>query len=165
MNPSAPTLLKRLTGPWAVHTLHERHHVARPLSEVFRFFGNPENLADLTPAWLDFRMVTRPPVRMVTGLVIEYRIRPFGFPMRWVSVIEAYTPPAGFVDVQRAGPYAEWRHVHRFIEDATGTWIEDEVTYALPFGFLGEIAHWLFVRRQLRGIFAYRTRVMQRIFG
>ena len=42
--------------------------------------------------------------------------------------------------------------------------MRDTVRYALPFGPLGEIAHALFVRRDLQRIFDYRvSAVAQRI--
>jgi len=41
----------------------------------------------------------------------------------------------------------------------------DAVEYRLPFGVLGRLVHWLFVRRQLRAIFDYRTQVIAKQFG
>ena len=45
-----------------------------------------------------------------------------------------------------------------------GVEVEDVVHYALPFGWLGRLAHWLFVRRQLDAIFAHREAAMARRF-
>jgi ligand-binding SRPBCC domain-containing protein len=41
----------------------------------------------------------------------------------------------------------------------------DRVDYELPFGPLGQLARWLFVRRQVEGIFDYRNEVIVREFG
>jgi len=41
----------------------------------------------------------------------------------------------------------------------------DRVTYALPFGVVGRLVHRLVVRRRLEYIFAYRRRVIAKIFG
>jgi hypothetical protein len=43
--------------------------------------------------------------------------------------------------------------------------VRDAVSYALPFGALGEVAHRLDVRRRLERIFAYRARALTRRFG
>ena len=87
-------------------------------------------------------------------------------PQRWVSEITEYEPPYRFVDEQRQGPYALWHHEHRFADAETGgTLITDRVTYALPFGPLGRIAHALLVRRQLASIFDYRDRRVAEMFA
>jgi len=54
------------------------------------------------------------------------------------------------------GPYARWEHRHRFLEEGGGTWVEDRVTYRLPAGPLGQAAHALLVKRQLRELWEYR---------
>lgn len=137
------------------YRLHRTQHVPTPLADTFDFFSRPENLARITPPWLAFRMVSEDG-SMREGLRIEYRIRPLGVPQRWVSEITAYDPPHRFVDEQRRGPYARWHHEHRFRAVDGRTEVTDTVTYALPFGVIGRLAHFLFVRRQLESIFAYR---------
>ena len=139
------------------YRLHRVQRVATPLEETFEFFSRPENLARITPPWLAFEMVSDD-ADMREGLRIEYRVRPLGFPQKWVSEITAYEPPHRFVDEQVAGPYARWHHEHRFRPVDGGTEVVDDVTYALPFGPLGRLAHALLVRRQLESIFDYRER-------
>lgn len=41
----------------------------------------------------------------------------------------------------------------------------DLVHYLIPFGFLGDLAGALFVRRRLEEIFAYRRQVVSSVFG
>ena len=138
------------------YTLHRTQWVPVPLQDTFDFFSRPENLGKITPPWLGFRMVSDD-ADMREGLIIEYRVKPLGFPQKWVSEITAYDPPHRFVDEQRHGPYRKWHHEHRFRAADDGTEIIDTVTYALPFGPLGRLAHTLFVRRQLESIFRYRA--------
>ena len=130
--------------------------LAMPRPEVFAFFGDPANLPRITPPWLRFRLLT-PGVAMATGAVFEYRIAWLGLPLTWRTFIREYDPPYRFVDVQVRGPYARWEHRHRFVEEGGGTWMEDRVTYRLPFGPLGRLLHRLLVRRQLAAIWAHRT--------
>lgn len=137
------------------YTLHRVQRVPTPLDETFRFFARPENLARITPGWLGFRIVSDD-VDMRQGLRIEYRVKPLGFPQPWISEITVYDPPHRFVDEQRKGPYRRWHHDHRFRAVAGGTEVTDTVTYALPFGVLGRLAHRLLVRRQLECIFDHR---------
>jgi ligand-binding SRPBCC domain-containing protein len=146
------------------HGLVSKQQIQRPLKEVFQFFEQPENLELITPPWLEFRILTPRPITMRKGLQITYTVSPLKFPMRWVSKIESYDPPYRFVDVQVEGPYRLWRHTHRFHDSGSGTLVEDEVEYALPFGLLGRLAHSLFVRRQLESIFRYRESVIAKTF-
>lgn len=137
------------------YILESRGWLAKPRGEVFPFFANPANLALITPPWLRFRLLTEAPV-IVAGAVLEYRISWLGAPVRWRTFIREYDPPFRFVDVQVRGPYARWEHRHLFLEEAGGTWVEDRVTYRLPLGPLGRLAHALVVRRQLDAIWRYR---------
>jgi ligand-binding SRPBCC domain-containing protein len=43
--------------------------------------------------------------------------------------------------------------------------ITDCVTYELPFGPVGRMAQFLFVRRQLEAIFDYREQAVRRLLG
>jgi uncharacterized protein YbjT (DUF2867 family)/ligand-binding SRPBCC domain-containing protein len=139
--------------------------VARPIEEVFEFFSRPENLGRITPTSMGFEQLSTD-FLMRPGLEIDHRIRPFpGVSMRWRSRIEAYDPPHGFTDIQVRGPYRRWVHGHRFIEADGGTRIDDDVSYDLPLGPLGSLAHAGGVRAQLLEIFRYRARAVAAIFA
>lgn len=138
------------------HVLEFRLLLPAPRVRVFEFFARPENLATITPGWLGFTLLSPAPITLAAGAVLDYRIRWLGLPFRWRSLIREYDPPYRFVDVQVIGPYARWEHRHMFVEEAGGTVMEDRVTYRLPLGPIGELAHRLGVRRQLEAIFAYR---------
>ena len=145
------------------HTIRTSQHIDRPLDEVFDFFSRPENLARLTPRSLGFELRSTDR-RMRPGLVIDYRIRPLlNLPIGWTSVISEYEPGSRFVDTQLEGPYRTWRHVHTFREEDGGTRVDDEVTYSLPLGPLGEAVHALVVRPALLQIFGFRRAAMERL--
>jgi ligand-binding SRPBCC domain-containing protein len=69
------------------------------------------------------------------------------------------------VDEQRVGPYAMWHHQHKIEPIEGGVLMTDIVSYKPPLGFLGAIANALFIKRQLKGIFDYRTVALERRFG
>ena len=163
--------------------LRRQQLIPRPSHEVFPFFQDLSNLELLTPRWLGFRIVRRPVEPLAEGSRIEYRLRLFGVPLRWHTVIERFDPGWGFVDVQERGPYREWVHCHLFAaapvsaggtppadSDPTaaertvpGVLMEDRVDYRLPFGRLGLLAA-PFVRLQLTAIFAHRGQEVRRRF-
>ena len=81
-----------------------------------------------------------------------------------MTEITAWEPPHRFADVQLSGPYAKWEHEHRFVAEGEATRILDSVTYALPFGVLGSIAHRLRVRHDVETIFGYRRAAIEKRF-
>lgn len=139
--------------------------IKRPLKEVFSFFQNPENLEKITPPELSLRITSAKPVQMQKNAQIEYTLKVRGVPSAWTTLIDSYEPPYYFTDIQVKGPYRLWRHMHQFHETLEGTLMIDEVHYALPMGILGEIAHGLFVRKDLEKIFSYRRKRIQELFG
>jgi ligand-binding SRPBCC domain-containing protein len=148
---------------WPICTLHRRQWVPRALPETFVFFAEPRNLPRITPPWLGFRILTEGSITMARGLVLDYHVRVLGVRTHWRSLISEYDPPHGFRDVQVAGVYRLWDHRHRFGSEGEGTTIEDEVRYAPPFGPLGALMNRLFIDRQLREIFDYRSRRIEEL--
>ena len=140
--------------------LERRQFLPVPPEAAFRFFDRPENLAEITPAELGFRILTPSPIAMKEGALIDYTIRVLGIPVRWTTLITSYDPPRGFVDQQLRGPYSYWHHTHAFRAVDGGTEMTDTVRYLLPFGSLGNLLHALAVRRQLERIFEHRSRVI-----
>ena len=139
--------------------------VEAPLAEVFDFFSHPRNLAEITPAEMGFEILGDPPAEVREGLLIDYRVRVAGLPLRWRTLIRDYEPGRRFVDVQLRGPYRSWEHEHRFAADgAARTRMTDRVVYRLPFGPLGRVAHSLFVAAELRKIFDHRAAAIGRRF-
>jgi hypothetical protein len=147
------------------HVLEREQLIARPRDEVFAFFEDAGNLERLTPAFLKFRIVTPRPIEMRQGTIIDYRLRLFGAPLTWRSLIEIYEPKTRFVDVQLRGPYRAWRHTHTFEDARGGTLMRDRVEYALPLGPLGDVARAVFVRRTLERVFDFRGETIASIFG
>ncbi|MDB6154434.1 MAG: hypothetical protein JWL90_2887 [Chthoniobacteraceae bacterium] len=150
-----------------IHHFKKTQIVPVSLDQCWRFFSDPRNLAKITPAALDFRILTPLPDQMEEGMRIEYRVRPlFGIPMRWISEITRVEPMQSFVDEQHTGPYKSWHHEHQFRAlDDSRTEMQDIVSYEVPFGALGDLVNALVVRRQLGVIFDFRTRAVGELFG
>jgi ligand-binding SRPBCC domain-containing protein len=147
------------------YRLRRSQSIGRQLPEVFAFFADATNLEAITPPFLRFRIITPRPIEMGVGARIDYRLSLWGVPLSWRTRITCFEPDARFVDEQEAGPYAYWHHLHEFEAEGRGTRMRDEVTYRLPFGPLGRLAHVLLVERQLRTIFDYRERAILERLG
>jgi ligand-binding SRPBCC domain-containing protein len=137
--------------------LHREQVLEAGLGEAFSFFARAENLEAITPPWLSFRITSPMPAEVGAGTLIRYRLKLHGVPVSWLTRIEEWDPPHGFVDRQLSGPYALWHHTHSFAAiDDEHTRMVDVVRYGHRFGPLGTIGEHLLVRRDLERIFDYR---------
>ncbi len=133
--------------------------------EAWPFFCDANNLEDITPPFLAFRVLgTSTPV-IGAGTLIDYRLKLNGIPIAWQTRIDTWDPPRRFIDLQAKGPYALWHHTHDFIPMAGGTLMRDTVRYRLPAGWLGALAGGGKVAGDVERIFDYRSRKIDERFG
>ncbi|MBN8685289.1 MAG: SRPBCC family protein [Chitinophagales bacterium] len=152
----------------SVYTLKRVQRLPISLEQAWEFFSSPKNLKEITPAHLGFVIHSDPEFirEMYSGQVITYTVKPvLGIPLFWMTEITHVENGKFFVDEQRVGPYALWHHQHHFKPIPGGVEMTDLVHYRLPLGFLGDIAHAIFVRRQLQQIFDYRWNKLEAVFG
>ena len=162
------------------HRLHTQQWVPYPVEKVFAFFANPENLPPLMPHWqkarIDSASIVPPPAPRGSGnaagegtrMTISFRPFPLlPIRMKWDARITAFTWDDHFCDEQLSGPFAYWLHCHRVQAEARagvqGTLVTDDVTYAMKFGLLGDIANALGGALQMRALFRYRQDQLQKL--
>ena len=148
-----------------VHLLERRQRVPLSVEEAFAFYGDADNLEQITPPWLRFRILDPRPGTLSAGARLQYSLVLHRFPIRWMTEIDIWEPPHRFVDFQVRGPYRIWEHTHVFEPVDDATLIIDRVRYAIPYGPLGMLAHVAFVRRDLRRIFDYRRDAVAALLG
>jgi len=150
-----------------VHTLHRTQQINCNIQEAWRFFSSANNLAVITPKDMNFTVVSKlENDNIYEGMLIDYTVSPLlKIPMSWQTEITQVDFEKSFTDFQKKGPYKLWNHFHEFIPNENGVLIKDTVTYELPFGFLGELAHKLFVKKKLENIFNFRHEVLEVMFN
>lgn len=98
-------------------------------------------------------------------MIITYKVRPLlNIPITWVTEITHVRQPNFFVDEQRFGPYKFWHHQHIFKEVEGGIEMEDIVSYAVPFGFVGIIINRLIISEKINEIFSFRKEKLTELF-
>lgn len=149
----------------SMYQLKREQFVKASLEECWNFFSSPKNLKVITPDYMGFNVKTEIPEKMYEGLMIGYTVKPLlNIPMEWITEIKHVQDQKFFVDEQRKGPYKIWHHEHHFEEVEGGVKMLDIVTYELPLGFLGKIAHPILVKNKLNEIFDYRVKKVNEIF-
>ena len=148
-----------------MYQLKRQQLVKTDMATCWDFFSSPGNLQKITPKYMGFDVLMEVPEKMYEGLMIEYRVRPLlGIPMNWITEITHVKEHQFFVDEQRKGPYRIWHHEHHFETVDNGVLMSDIVSYELPFGILGKIAHPILVQRKLNEIFDFRFEIVEGIF-
>jgi len=130
-----------------------------PLTDVFAFFANPENLPrlmdptqrvqikslNLKPA-PEIRLARQPLQAAGVGSEILLSFKPLPWlPLRraWLARIVEFAWYDHFVDVQVEGPFAYLRHRHGFEAmnraGIDGTRVIDHIEFVLPGGRLGKL--------------------------
>lgn len=159
--------------------------IPKPIDEVWNILTHTDTLIKISPPHLKVQLGEG--ARTETGA--RFKIS-FAFPMLpiirggWtvrIPRVEGTGSHRIFVDEQEGGPFSHWRHEHIFEQDLgeiqpqsggpavksvhPGTWVRDRVEYALPLGIWGQLAHQIFVKKELQKMFFYRREKTREMFG
>lgn len=149
-----------------IYKLERQQLLTTDITTAWEFFSAPENLASITPPWLDFKVTSSPPDKMHAGLIITYTVRPLlGLPIHWTTEITHCNEPSYFVDEQRFGPYRFWHHQHTFAATDNGTLMTDLVHYGFWLPIFQDALNRHSVEPKLRAIFDFRARAIEAMFN
>ena len=149
------------------YQLIQTQKIPTSIAEVWDFISSPGNLKNITPPYMGFIITsTNASDKMYAGMIITYKVSPLlGIKLNWVTEITQVKNQEYFIDEQRVGPYKMWHHQHKIEAMAGGVLMTDIVSYQSPWGKLGALANVLFIKRQLKRIFDFRTIALERRFG
>lgn len=144
-----------------------KQSIPSDIDTVWDFISSPKNLKRITPPHMGFDIVSdMDSDKMYPGQIIAYKVSPIGgIKLNWVTEITHVKDKEYFVDEQRFGPYKLWHHKHFIKAIPGGVEMTDIVDYKVGFGFLGNIANAILVKKQLKQIFDYRFKKVEEIFG
>jgi uncharacterized protein (TIGR01777 family) len=148
-------------------------HVPVAAAELFAWHERPGAFERLAPPWQRVRVV-RSDGRITDGarVEIEAPMAPAALgavldPLvglvvadRWLVEHRDYVAGQQFRDVQVAGPFRRWEHLHQMTPDGPGASIlTDRIELELPFGLPGRLVGTPVARRELERLFRYRHAV------
>ena len=149
-----------------LYQLRTKQELPISVEKAWKFFSDPKNLKDITPNEMNFNIICGADKSIYAGQIIQYKVSPvFGINLKWVTEITHVKENEYFVDEQRFGPYSLWHHKHFFKKINGGILMEDIVDYKIPYGFIGQFAHVIFVKKKLEKIFNYRHTKLEKLFG
>ena len=131
-------------------------HIPAPAADVFRWHTRPGALERLTPPWEKVEVLEQAGgIENGSRVMLGVHLGPVC--LRWVAEHRDVKAGHEFRDVQISGPFARWEHTHRVKPDGPqACYLEDRITYALPFDALSRMLAGTPVRRKLDRLFAYR---------
>ena len=149
------------------YRLYREQQINCDVEEAWRFFSSANNLQKITPDSMRFKVLSDfADDRIFEGMEINYLVSPvLNIPLKWKTIITQVDWQRSFTDFQASGPYKYWNHFHEFIPTAGGVLMKDTVDYELPLGFLGDLAHGVFVKKKLNSIFDYRFQYLDKKFN
>lgn len=135
---------------------------------AFDWHLHPGAFERLTPPWDPTKLLAYEGVRDGEKVMLRV-VAPW--PRKWIAIHEDFIDGVQFKDRQAKGPFPKWVHTHR-VEPAPGAGatdpralptghageclMRDSISYRLPLGPLGMIAHALFMKRQINAMFDHR---------
>ncbi|MEP6687493.1 MAG: TIGR01777 family oxidoreductase [Gemmatimonadales bacterium] len=128
---------------------------------VFAWHERPGAFERLTPPWEHAEVVERSGGLADGGRAVMRVGAPVG--LRWVARHTEYEAGRQFVDEQVEGPFARWRHLHRFDPDGSSACVmTDRIDYSPPLGAVGVVGDPWLIRPRLERMLAYRHELLRR---
>ena len=147
--------------------IHREQLVKTDINTLWDFMSSPKNLETITPESMMFKITSKnKDEKMYPGMIITYIVSPLlKIKLTWMTEITQVKEKSFFIDEQRLGPYTMWHHQHIFKQTEEGILMKDIITYIPPFGIIGKIANFLFIKNKVNKIFDYRNKKIDSLFN
>ncbi|MDT8369934.1 MAG: TIGR01777 family oxidoreductase, partial [Longimicrobiales bacterium] len=122
---------------------------------AFAWHERPGAFERLAPPWERIQVVER--VGGIRDGRVTLRVARGPLHFTWSLRHEGFVADERFVDVQEEGPFARWRHLHRFEDRPEGlAALHDEIEWAPPLGAAGDAIASSIIERDLDRSFRFR---------
>jgi ligand-binding SRPBCC domain-containing protein len=150
-----------------MHQFRKTQNISVTIREAWEFFSQPDNLENITPSYMNFKILSRSDAgEMYPGIITTYKVSPlFNISVKWITEITQIKENKYFIYNQIKGPYKIWHHEHHFKEIENGTEVRDILFYEVRFGLIGQLLHKIFIKKRIEEIFNYRELKIKELFG
>ena len=100
---------------------------------------------------------------MELGETVTWRAKHFGVYQTLTSKITHMQKPSYFVDEMEKGAFKHFKHEHFFKERESGVRMIDVFEYTSPFGLLGDLADFLFLKNYMTRFLEDRNKVIKEL--
>ncbi|WP_445735147.1 SRPBCC family protein [Mariniflexile sp.] len=94
---------------------------------------------------------------------VTWEANHFGLVQHLTSKITEYEYPNYFVDEMVSGAFKSFRHEHHFKRNDKKTVMTDVFYFELPYGTLGKLANWLFLKKYMRNLLQTRNSYLKEL--
>lgn len=94
---------------------------------------------------------------------VTWRGKHFSFYLTHKSRITAMSHYDYFVDEMEEGKFKSFKHEHFFEEKNGVTIMKDKLQYEIPFGFIGQLFDFMFLKRHLKNFLLERNKVLKEL--
>jgi ligand-binding SRPBCC domain-containing protein len=95
------------------------------------------------------------------GETVTWRAKHFGIWQTLTSKITQFDYPNSFTDEMVSGTFRSFKHEHRFRQVNGHTTMTDVFSYEAPFGLLGRLANFLFLKGYMKRLLEVRNQVIK----
>ena len=88
---------------------------------------------------------------------VTWEAKHFGFVQHLTSKITEFKNPDYFVDEMVSGAFKSFRHEHHFKKRGNKTIMADIFYFESPYGILGKLANWLFLKKYMVNLLRTRN--------
>mgnify|MGYP000008575671 CR=1 FL=1 len=92
---------------------------------------------------------------------VTWRAKHLGFSQNLTTKITAYNSPKYFVDEMIKGIFKSFKHEHIFKEIDGKTLMIDKFNYKSPFGFIGKLADFIFLKKYMTKFLKERNQIIK----
>ena len=143
-------------------TLQDQITIAAPIDRCFALSTSIEVVA--------LTLAMRPVEGKRGGLIaandrLLWRGWKFGLPQLHETLITGFDSPVFFQDTMGRGRFATFQHDHHFtpLEDGTGTLLEDELRFSMPFGPVGALVGATIMVPHIKGLLRRRFALLKHL--
>ncbi|AXT19970.1 cell division protein [Flavobacteriaceae bacterium AU392] len=97
------------------------------------------------------------------GESVTWKAKHFGITQKLTSKITEFNSPNFFVDEMVSGAFKSFRHEHIFKENNGKTIMIDKFYFEAPYGILGQLVNWLFLKKYITQLLKTRNKFLKGI--